>query len=149
MLILIVNNVMLYCNVIQCDEMWCDIIIYVNNAYEINHMWTADMKSNEEWSSLSGFIAQLVECRTGIARSRVQAPLKSWIFFRLLYAIVKIVITTARIILHLIIIYITYGQHLKCYYNNCYWFTGRYSIVLRGPLVVAQLKINYFVHVAS
>ena len=21
------------------------------NAYEINHMWTADMKSNEEWSS--------------------------------------------------------------------------------------------------
>ena len=36
------------------------------------------------------------------ARSRVQAPLKSWIFFRLLYAIVKIAITTARIILHLI-----------------------------------------------
>ena len=35
-------------------------------------------------------------------RSRVQAPLKSWIFFRLLYAIVKIAITTARIILHLI-----------------------------------------------
>ena len=23
----------------------------VNDAYEINHMWTADMKSNEEWSS--------------------------------------------------------------------------------------------------
>ena len=94
-------------------------------------MWTADVKSNEEWSSqlwsqfqlsyeatdvgsrsistqnwpapnVSGFIAQLVERRTGIARSRVQAPLKSWIFFRLLYAIVKIAIITARIILHLI-----------------------------------------------
>ena len=39
--------------------------------------------------NVSGFIAQLVEHRTGIARSRVQAPLKSWIFFffRLLYAI--------------------------------------------------------------
>ena len=24
---------------------------FVNDAYEINHMWTADMKSNEEWSS--------------------------------------------------------------------------------------------------
>ena len=23
----------------------------LNDAYEINHMWTADMKSNEEWSS--------------------------------------------------------------------------------------------------
>ena len=23
----------------------------MNDAYEINHMWTADMKSNEEWSS--------------------------------------------------------------------------------------------------
>ena len=32
-----------------------------------------------------------------------KSPLKSWIFFRLLYAIVKIAITTARIILHLII----------------------------------------------
>ena len=52
--------------------------------------------------NVSGFIAQLVERRTGIARSRVQAPLKSWIFFRLLYAIVKIAIITARIILHLI-----------------------------------------------
>ena len=36
------------------------------------------------------------------SRSRVQASLKSWIFFSLLYAIVKIAITTARIILHLI-----------------------------------------------
>ena len=44
-----------------------------------------------------------LERRTGIARSRVQAPLKSWIFFfRLLYAIAKIAIITARIILHLI-----------------------------------------------
>ena len=52
--------------------------------------------------NVSGFIAQLVERRTGIARSRVQAPLKSWIFFRLLYAIAKIAIITARIIVHLI-----------------------------------------------
>ena len=32
-------------------------------------------------------IAQLIEHRTGIPRSQVQTPLKSWIFFRLLYAI--------------------------------------------------------------
>ena len=24
--------------------------MWMNDAYEINHMWTADMKSNEEWS---------------------------------------------------------------------------------------------------
>ena len=43
-----------------------------------------------EATDVSGFIAQLVEHRTGIARSRVQTPLKSlnfFFFFRLLYAI--------------------------------------------------------------
>ena len=62
------------------------------------NIWTQNWPA----PNVSGFIAQLVERRTGIARSRVQAPLKSWIFFRLLYAIVKIAIITARIILHLI-----------------------------------------------
>ena len=27
------------------------IVFFMIDAYEINHMWTADMKSNEEWSS--------------------------------------------------------------------------------------------------
>ena len=62
------------------------------------NIWTQNWPA----PNVSGFIAQLVERRTGIARSRVQAPLKSRIFFRLLYAIVKIAIITARIILHLI-----------------------------------------------
>ena len=62
------------------------------------NIWTQNWPA----PNVSGFIAQLVERRTGIARSRVQAQLKSWIFFRLLYAIAKIAITTARIILHLI-----------------------------------------------
>ena len=61
------------------------------------NIWTQNWPA----PNVSGFIAQLVERRTGIARSRVQAPLKSWIFFRLLYAIAKIAIITARIILHL------------------------------------------------
>ena len=147
----------------------------MNDAYEINHMWTADMKSNEEWSSqlwsqflqlckeawkknsydckncdhncedhssfdfisavhiwfisyasfiyiiifhgniwthnwpapnVSGFIAQLVERRTGIARSRVKTRWSPEFLFRLLYAIVKIAITTARIVLHLEVIII-------------------------------------------
>ena len=60
------------------------------------NIWTQNWPA----PNISGFIAQLVERRTGIARSRVQAPLKSWIFFRLLYAIAKIAIITARIILH-------------------------------------------------
>ena len=62
------------------------------------NIWTQNWPA----PNVSGFIAQLVERRTGIARSRVQAPLKSWIFFRLLYAVAKIAIITARIILHLI-----------------------------------------------
>ena len=66
-------------------------------------IWTAEMKWNEGMivavkrnlcncvktpvaPNVSGFIAQLVEHGTGIASSRVQTPLKSWIFFRLLYA---------------------------------------------------------------
>ena len=77
--------------------------------YEINHIWTVEMKIfhfistvhiwfisyiinthffhgniwTHNWPApnVSGFIAQLVEHRTGIARSRVHTPLKFWIFF--------------------------------------------------------------------
>ena len=41
--------------------------------------------------------------RTGIASSRVQLPLKSWIFFSFLRSCINCVDTTARIILHLIL----------------------------------------------
>ena len=75
----------------------------------VTSRYRCDALPTELWMPLtlgagrfSGFIAQLVERRTGIARSWVQAPLKYWIFFRLLYAIAKIAITTARIILHVI-----------------------------------------------
>ena len=87
-----------------------------NQAFSwMMHMWTADMKSNEEWSSQ--LWSQSLQLRkeawkkfrtsTGLEPVTfkppwVQAPLKSWIFFRLLYAIAKIAIITARIILHLI-----------------------------------------------
>ena len=85
------------------------LISYPQFTYDLFHMhhsltYLSREHMNPNWPApnVSGFIAQLVERRTGIARSRVQAPLKSWIFFRLLYAIVKIAIITARIILHLI-----------------------------------------------
>ena len=52
------------------------------------------LRKQSEWNR--------VGTHTANTRSRVQAPLKSWIFFRLLYAIAKIAIITARIILHLI-----------------------------------------------
>ena len=60
----------------------CIIHLHIFHGNIWTHNWPAP--------NVSGFIAQLVERRTGIARSRVQAPLKSWIFFRLLYAIAKI-----------------------------------------------------------
>ena len=85
------------------------------------NIWTQNWPA----PNVSGFIAQLVERRIGIARSRVQAPLKSWIFFRLLYAIVKIAIITARIILHLIWLFFSIA--------NFYW-----SILFR--VVYPRLK---------
>ena len=55
----------------------------INTHFFQGNIWT------HNWPApyISGFIAQLVEHRTDIARSRVQTPLKSWIFFRLLYTI--------------------------------------------------------------
>ena len=43
------------------------------------NIWTQNWPA----PNVSGFIAQLVERHTGIARSRVHAPLKSWIFLGL------------------------------------------------------------------
>ena len=60
------------------------------------------VKKPEKNSGLQRGLNHASFINSSFARSRVQAPLKSWIFFRLLYAIVKIAITTARIILHLI-----------------------------------------------
>ena len=63
---------------------------------DINGVWTRDpaisVRCSTNWAMkpltlgagfiVSGFIAQLVEHRTGIARSRIQTLLKSWIFFQ-------------------------------------------------------------------
>ena len=50
---------------------------------DIRHL-RSDVWQTDSWPApnVSGFIVQLVEHRTGIARSRVQTPLKSWIFFQ-------------------------------------------------------------------
>ena len=69
-------------NFISAVHIW--FISYIINTHFFHeNMWT------HNWTapSVSSFIAQLVEHRNGIARSRVQTLLKSWIFFRLLYAI--------------------------------------------------------------
>ena len=55
----------------------------VGSYVPVKEIWT----HNYPAPNVSGFIAQLVEHPPVIARSRVQTPLKSWIFFRLLYAI--------------------------------------------------------------
>ena len=49
----------------------------INTHFFYGNIWTHNWPA----PNVSGFIAQLVERRTGIARSRVQTPLKSWIFF--------------------------------------------------------------------
>ena len=63
---------------------------------DFNRVWTCDpaisVRCSTNWAMklltlgagfiVSGFIAQLVEHRTGIARSRIQTLLKSWIFFQ-------------------------------------------------------------------
>ena len=60
-------------------------VSYIINTHFLHgNIWTYNWPA----PNVSGFIAQLVEHRTDIARSPVQTPLKSWIFFRLLYAIV-------------------------------------------------------------
>ena len=50
---------------------------------DIRHL-RSDVWQTDNWPApnVSGFIAQLVEHRTGIVRSQVQTPLKSWIFFQ-------------------------------------------------------------------
>ena len=60
------------------------------------NIWTQNWPA----PNVSGFIAQLVERRTGIARSRVQAPLKSWIFFRLLYSLFFFILHLKSLLLY-------------------------------------------------
>ena len=49
----------------------------INTHFFHGNIWTHNWPA----PNVSGFIAQLVEHRTGIVRSQVQTPLKSWIFF--------------------------------------------------------------------
>ena len=61
---------------ISAVHIW--FISYIINTHFFHgNIWTHNWPA----PNVSGFIAQLVEHRTGIARSRVQTPLKSWIFF--------------------------------------------------------------------
>ena len=62
---------------ISAVHIW--FISYIINTHFFHgNIWT----NNWPAPNVSGFIAQLVEHRTGIARSRVQTLLKSWIFFQ-------------------------------------------------------------------
>ena len=66
----------LHFNFISAVHIW--FISYVINTHFFQgNIWTHIWPS----PNVSGFIAQLVEHRTGIASTRVQTPLKSWIFF--------------------------------------------------------------------
>ena len=80
--------------VISAVQIW--FISYIINTHFFHrNIWTHNWPA----PNVSGFIAQLVEHRIGIARSRVQTPLKSWIFFRLLYAIATIISSFSNLLL--------------------------------------------------
>ena len=59
------------------------IVTYIYISYNSNTHFFHGNISTHNWPApnVSGFVAQLVEHHTRIARSRVQTPLKSWIFF--------------------------------------------------------------------
>ena len=62
---------------ISAVHIW--FISYIINSHLFDgNVWTHNWPA----PNVSGFIAQSVEHRTGIASSRVQTPLKSWIFFQ-------------------------------------------------------------------
>ena len=65
----------LHFHFISAVHIWFTSYI-INTHFFHGNIWTHNWPS----SNVSGFIAQLVEHRTGVARSRVQTPLKSWIF---------------------------------------------------------------------
>ena len=67
---------LLHFHFISAVPIW--FISYIINTHFFHgNIWTHNWPA----PNVSGFIAQLVEHRTGIGRSRVQTPLKSWFFF--------------------------------------------------------------------
>ena len=67
----------LHFHFISAVHLW--FVSYIINTHFFHgNIWTHNWPA----PNVSGFIAQLAEHRTGIARSRVQTPLKSWIFFQ-------------------------------------------------------------------
>ena len=66
----------LHFHFISAVHIWF-ISYIINTLFFHGNLWTHNWPA----PNVSGFIAQLVEHRIGIARSRAQTPLKSWIFF--------------------------------------------------------------------
>ena len=67
----------LHFHFISAVHIW--FISYIINTHFFHgNKWTRNLPA----PNVSGFIAQLLEYRTGIARSRIQTPLKSWSFFQ-------------------------------------------------------------------
>ena len=66
----------LHFHFISAVQIW-SISYIINSHFFHGNIWTHNWPA----PNFSGFLAQLVEHRTGIARSRVQTPLTSWIFF--------------------------------------------------------------------
>ena len=110
-------------------QLWVHIwfISYIINTHFFQgNIWTHNWPS----PNVSGFIAQLVEHRTGIASTRVQTPLKSWIFlffFRLLTQLHKL-----RSLRRSFLFQFISAVHIWfiSYIINKYFFINRFGIKL-------------------
>ena len=92
----------LHFHFISAVHIW--FISYIINTHFFHgNIWTHNWPA----PNISGFIAQLVEHRTGITRSQVQTPLKSWIFFSGLFTQLHKLHSLRRSFLHL--------QNFMCY----------------------------------
>ena len=75
-------------NCVHFDDLFFIFISFTQFIWFISYIINTNFFHGNIWThnwpapNISGFISQLVEHRTGIARSRVQTPLKSWIFFQ-------------------------------------------------------------------
>ena len=121
----------------------------INTHFFQGNIWT------HYWPApnVSGFIAQLVEHRTGITRSRVQNPLKPWFFFQ---AFLRncincfhcddhffIFIPFPQFIYDLFHISLTIQDHAQNLEEQI-WMGGRreVSIISHGPVTSSNLKLE-------
>ena len=115
-------------NKLWSSQLWTQFLQLRIEAWKIqdfNGVWTC------EWPApkVSGFIAQL---GTGIARSRVQTPLKSWIFQASIRNCKNLVSNCEN---HSLLDFTSAAQYMKHFIYNC---TNTFALLLTSPVIVSS-----------